>query len=427
MNNIRKMRTNWNRTARKADNQGAKNKPLIRLNPPYLEASVEPRKMTPEEFKLMKTISDRWISLAIANGKDVKREEVDEDIEWIYARLSLPKPLILIADSYYSQQLMINLLQRNFNSESQIESQIWSEIKSQIESQNGPQPKPQVLWQVERQIESLLKWHIRQQVDLQIGSNYWSRFKSQIRSGVEAQVELQTKVQVASLIELQFLQQLGSDFWLQNLDFIEQWHGLAYESWLSFIDYIREIGIEVGAEFEHWARLMTKGIWSIVFFDKVVFICKTPTKVLKEQNGRLHSTTEAAVQWMDGMNDYFIHGVGFDRNLWSKVIKKELSSKEILQLRNIEQRCIASSMYDPELLLALLEARLINKSERGNELYGISNIIPDRIVKYLKYTDPSTGRVYVCPVPFEMKKADQAMAWKFQLTPAEYKLLRVEA
>lgn len=427
MNNIKKMLTNFSETAKKAHIQPANNKPFLRINPSSPELSVEPRKLTPEEDILLKIISDKWINLALANGKDVKKEEVEEDIEWIYAKLRLPKPVVLIADSYHAQQLMINVLQRDFNSESQIESQIWSRVKSQVESQDCSQAKPQVLWQVERQVESLLKWHIRQQVESQISSEYWSRVKSQVRSEVEAQVELETKFQVASLIELQFLQQLGSDYWLQNLDFIEQWHGLAYESWLSFMDYFGEIGIATSAEFEHWARLMAKGIWSIVFFDKAVFICKTPTKVIKEQRGRLHSTTEAAVQWRDGMNNYFIQGVGFDSDLWAKIVKKELSCQEILQLRNIEQRCIAFSMYNPELLLAELNAKLINKSKRGNELYGIPNIIPDRTVKYLKYADPSTGRVYVCPVPFEMKKADQAMAWKFQITPAEYKLLKVEA
>ena len=53
--------------------------------------------------------------------------------------------------------------------------------------------------------------------------------------------------------------------------------------------------------------------------------------------------------------------------------------------------------------------------------------ITGRLLKVLYYYDPSTKNPYVSFVPNEINKADEAMAWKFHLTPEEYDRLNIEA
>ena len=68
-----------------------------------------------------------------------------------------------------------------------------------------------------------------------------------------------------------------------------------------------------------------------------------------------------------------------------------------------------------EKLLKTKDAKRLNKSKRGNELYLIKNVFSSDAY-YLKYTCPSTGRVYVSGIDPEVgkkKDADLAMAWKF--------------
>lgn len=77
--------------------------------------------------------------------------------------------------------------------------------------------------------------------------------------------------------------------------------------------------------------------------------------------------------------------------------------------------------------MAKSKARLIDSSSRGNRLYESRNIISRTLTKLLQYQDPSTGRTYVSFVPPEMRRADQAMAWKFYLSEREYSTLRIEA
>jgi hypothetical protein len=224
--------------------------------------------------------------------------------------------------------------------------------------------------------------------------------------------------------------------WDSKLEFTDHCFGSGYDSgWLAFYDYFTKIGILHNSEFEIYRGLMRK-VWAIDFYECACIVCRKPRKVLKK-NGRLHALGEPAVQWADGSGNWFIDGVSFDTPFFSQeygklpmaITNKTISAKQVLQLTNIEQRQVALKYLGPEKLIAELDAKLIDESTRGNRLYAISGISLDstRVMKLLKYKDPSTERVYVSCVPDEMQKADEAMAWKFWLTEAQYKILEVEA
>ena len=56
----------------------------------------------------------------------------------------------------------------------------------------------------------------------------------------------------------------------------------------------------------------------------------------------------------------------------------------------------------------------------------IPNLRPSK-ARFLKYTCPSTGRVYTSFVLNIFDDADEAMAWKLSITPRDYALLKIEA
>lgn len=88
---------------------------------------------------------------------------------------------------------------------------------------------------------------------------------------------------------------------------------------------------------------------------------------------------------------------------------------------------IALKLMEPEKLLKDSGAKLLEKSHTGNELYLLKDIFPEPAY-FLKYSCPSTGRVYISGVPPEVGidgKADAAMAWKFSIKVDEY--LNLEA
>jgi len=109
-----------------------------------------------------------------------------------------------------------------------------------------------------------------------------------------------------------------------------------------------------------------------------------------------------------------------------KVVNKELSCKDILLIENMEQRYCALQHYGAEKVLNEIGAKLIDKSERGNELYAVEGITP-RTEKILKYTCPSTGRVYVKYVKPNYTNADLAQAESHHFTIEQYNNLQWEA
>ena len=102
-------------------------------------------------------------------------------------------------------------------------------------------------------------------------------------------------------------------------------------------------------------------------------------------------------------------------------------------MRAFERSFTTVGKSDPEYFLHVTSgAKLIDASRRGNELYSINTVIRGRSLRILKYRDTSTkvqdtltgewiGKLYICFVPEDYNKADNAMAWKFHLTSREYR------
>jgi hypothetical protein len=110
-----------------------------------------------------------------------------------------------------------------------------------------------------------------------------------------------------------------------------------------------------------------------------------------------------------------------------------VTPEEYRRMQEFERSFVTVGKSDPEYFLHVTSgAKLIDASRRGNELYSINTIIHGRSLKILKYRDPSTkvqdpitgewvGQLYISFVPEHINKADHGMAWKFRLTPGEYR------
>ena len=110
-----------------------------------------------------------------------------------------------------------------------------------------------------------------------------------------------------------------------------------------------------------------------------------------------------------------------------------VTPEEYRRMQEFERSFVTVGKSDPEYFLHVTSgAKLIDASRRGNELYSINTIIHGRSLRILKYRDPSTkvqdpttgewlGQLYISFVPEHINKADHGMAWKFRLTPGEYR------
>lgn len=116
--------------------------------------------------------------------------------------------------------------------------------------------------------------------------------------------------------------------------------------------------------------------------------------------------------------------IDFISNKISTRIQKKIPSEKRPRINQFNSD-FQSLSHD--LFLSKYNAKKIDESKRGNTLYQINGVIPYKKLKLLRYTDPSTQKLYLCFVPEKFKSADKSMGWKFYLSEQEYNCIQGEA
>ena len=183
---------------------------------------------------------------------------------------------------------------------------------------------------------------------------------------------------------------------------------------------------------EHCELLMQAkeyGLGYRVEYEGVLYLVPTPL-VLLDKDNEFHSELKPAIKWKGGKEFYFLHGVRFEKDLFDKVVEKKLSGEEIMSMKNMEQRMIALKYADSEVMLRSLKGRMVEKSDRGNELWLVKDFMSFPDAYFLRYSCPSTGRIYVSGIDPEYAKgktADECMSWKFGLKLQNYLSMKIES
>ncbi len=97
-----------------------------------------------------------------------------------------------------------------------------------------------------------------------------------------------------------------------------------------------------------------------------------------------------------------------------------IKAREILDIRNAEQRREATERYGPAEMMNDLGGDVIDQ-DGDNLLITLSREGTDPFV-FANVKDSSTPRRYLIRVPPTMRRVREALAWTFQLTEAEYVL-----
>jgi hypothetical protein len=188
--------------------------------------------------------------------------------------------------------------------------------------------------------------------------------------------------------------------------------------WISFYSAMQKIGVKYSIDFKNYIKLYDSGIFTMIMAERICAFCPMPTILNKDIiSGKLHDTKDYSIQWSDGYKLAFVNGFYIDYELFEK-FKSGMSLSELMQIPNIEQRYALMKEVDKKLML--INATLISETVRGNRLFAIEKIIPNKTIKMLNYKCPSTGREYFKFVPYEMINADKAQAWCHHYTLEEY-------
>ena len=331
----------------------------------------------------------------------------------------------------------------------QVENQVWNQVRNQVGVKVLNEVENQVENQVWNQVRNKVRNQAREQVENQVWNQARNRVRNQVGNQVVSQVENQVRNQVVSQVENQVRNQVASQVWNQEENQVENqvWNkvrnrvrsqiwgkGLNYFNfgyfadysdfgWVSFYDFFSQIGILKNKEFNQYKKLIDTGIFATIQMDKLCIVSSMPTKICRS-GIKLHNPDGYAVEFADGYGQHYLYGVYFSPEDFEKV--KTMTTKEALNIKNIEQRMAILKLFGAEKILNEIGAKLIDSSERGNKLYSIDGIT-SKTEKILKYVCPSTGRIYVKFVKPHYENADLAQAESHHFTLEQYNNLQWEA
>ena len=162
------------------------------------------------------------------------------------------------------------------------------------------------------------------------------------------------------------------------------------------------------------------GLGYRVEWEDTLYLVPTPLVKIDEKNS-FHSISEPAIRWKGGQEIYYINGIQFEKELWTKVVNKTLSAKEAMKLENTEQRAIAIKMLGTKKVLDELGSIVLDEQTFG---YGTDYLLQlkdfkDSVgddYKILKGFDPAENDFVYIRVSPECKTVQEAQTFAYQLT-----------
>lgn len=75
-----------------------------------------------------------------------------------------------------------------------------------------------------------------------------------------------------------------------------------------------------------------------------VIVCDRPKEIHRDDQGQLHNEKGMSIKYGDGWGLYHLHGVSFEKELFDKVISRQMSVQEIVQIKDTDQRIQATKL-----------------------------------------------------------------------------------
>ena len=376
--------------------------------------------LTKEQEAAIIPFREKWIKRTLRTEKT--DEEIKQGVKNLYKTSGEKEPIVFIMDSPFGAQVMVNFL-RNLTKEQleemrlvdikmdnigdNIGDNIWNNIRSNIWSN---------IWSnIGDNIRNNIWSNIGDNIESNIWNNIWSNIGDNIRDNIWNNIRI--------------------NIWNNKMEFSTfSSSDSSWVHWYLYQLYYFEVGLLKEDEYSKLLRLYIDDVidsWMCIYLKNVAVVSRKP--VVRREDERLHSDQLPAVLFPDGYEIYFLDGVEFPKETWQRVVSKEMSLSEIMKIEISDQRTVALK-YNPQAIIKE-KAKLVHKSERGNELYLVKGSEINTLTSYpemyfLKMTCP-TGRVFIEGVEPEFAKnhqnADECQAELCGLVLSEYMSLSMES
>lgn len=203
--------------------------------------------------------------------------------------------------------------------------------------------------------------------------------------------------------------------------------------WIAFYDTFIKLGVTIEDElmqkFNVMRDVVESGCFMSVQLEGLCVVSKMPVKINRDSENRLHSTTEAAVEFMDGYKQHYVAGRFIEADVFVACDDLQKAGQLFFNEENEDVKSIICFIVRDRLgdrgLLEMLKADLYAEETvehtaeyketlrlyRTKEKYGFlmdSKERPDQPYCWLEYTCPSTGTVYLIDTFADFKSPIEA-------------------
>jgi hypothetical protein len=349
-------------------------------------------KLTNKQKALKKEIRDKWINQLTA---PINKEKIREVVEYIYKISKLDKPKVVILKSPLACQYGANMVDRQ---------EVGQEVRQEVRRD---------VWEgVWQEVEQEVRQEVEQEVGQEVRQEVWQEVGREVRQEVWQEVEQDKKIK---------FYQFGH--------YLSSW---CYD-WFSFYDFFERIGVIKNEKFNKLREGVEAGIYETIQLKGICFVSTSPEYVRRNEEKKLHSDQSPAIRWSDGYEIYALDGVRLPKNLWTKIISKEMTLSEIMKIEISDQRTVALK-YNPQAIIKE-NAKLVHKDNRNNELYLVENSEINKLTNFpkmyfLKMLCP-TGRIFIEGVEpkfaEEHPNATECQAELCGLVLSEYQMMTLES
>ncbi|MEG3923500.1 hypothetical protein QUA08_03570 [Microcoleus sp. T3B2] len=185
--------------------------------------------------------------------------------------------------------------------------------------------------------------------------------------------------------------------------------------------YISSLGVNISQkaqEIHHCQKQLFEHCGWIFPFEKICAVCDRPRHLRFDSQNRLHAQGEPAIEFADGWNFYYYHGVRLPEN-YGKLHPNQWQSQWLLAEENAELRRVLIQGIGYDRICQELQAKQID-SWQEYALLQIDNADVEPIC-LLKMTCPSTGFIHALRVPPNLTSAREAIRWvNWDIDPEEF-------
>ena len=319
----------------------------------------------------------------IDNGEryyNFKFENAEKLINWNYEKCGFKKPVVLVVENIYEQQIFFNFI---------------------VANKEKYFPILYLIYNLKNNMNDEIKKFIKNLKKKNKGNTLYNTLYNTLDNTLDNTLKVYNNLYL----------------------FTTNVYSNAILAWWKFIkdEFKIDCG-EIGITLDSWNDMyLESGVYSTIFSELLCVVSKYPKKICRDNNNNLHNTNGLAVEWGYIIEEtkfdcYYIHGRQMPKQIFEKYQNNLLTKADFINETNEDVRGgiyeIIESKGEGEMMkfLGAIEVdRKTIKHAKGNEefiLYKTKEVFNEEqdlndkspaALAWLKMTCPSTGQNYLIP------------------------------